>query len=151
MRVVLQRVKEASVTVEGEVVARIGHGALLLVGFLKGDDAVAAELLAKKIAALRIFEDAEGRTNRGFEEAGGAVLAVSQFTLAADTSRGRRPSFENALEAEAARSLFEHFAATLETLLGKPVPRGVFAASMQVALVNDGPFTLVLEQLPAGK
>ncbi len=151
MRVVLQRVKEASVTVDGEMVARIGHGVLLLAGFLKGDDASVADLLARKIAALRIFEDAEGRTNRGFEETGGEVLAVSQFTLAADTSRGRRPSFENALEADAARALFAHFAAALEALLGKPVARGVFAASMQVALINDGPFTLVLEQLPAGK
>jgi D-tyrosyl-tRNA(Tyr) deacylase len=150
MRVVLQRVTEASVRVDGTAIARIESGVVLLVGLLRGDTDDVAKAMALKIAKLRIFEDADGRTNCGFEGSAQAVLAISQFTLAADTSRGRRPSFEQALEPRAAAALFESFVQALESALARPVAKGAFGASMQVALVNDGPFTLVLEQIPAG-
>jgi D-aminoacyl-tRNA deacylase len=144
MRALVQRVLEASVTVEGRVVGRIGPGLLILVCAMPEDDTARAEALAAKIAKLRIFRDAGGRMNLALPDMGGAALVVSQFTLAADTSRGNRPGFSGAAPPEMAEALYEHFAAHLETL-GIPVEKGVFGAEMQVALVNDGPVTIWLE------
>lgn len=132
---------------EGRSAARIEEGLLVLLGLEKGDDAVVAEDAARKIAALRIFEDDSGRMNRSVGEAGGAVLVVSQFTLAADLSRGRRPGFERALPPGEARLLYEHFTRVLE-LLGVPVSTGAFGAKMDVSLVNRGPATFVLDLSP---
>jgi len=116
----------------------------VLVGAEKGDTASAAEEAARKIAGLRVFEDAAGKMNLALEEVGGSVLAVSQFTLAADLSRGRRPGFERAMPAAQAAPLYEHFCKALE-LSGIPVSRGVFGAMMEVELVNDGPATFLLD------
>lgn len=144
MRLVVQRVSECSVSVEGRVVSRIGRGFLVLVAAEKGDGAAEAQESARKIAGLRVFPDEQGKMNRSLGEAGGSVLAVSQFTLVADLSRGRRPGFERALPGGEAEPLYEHFCAALE-LAGVPVARGVFGADMKVSLVNDGPATFVLD------
>jgi D-aminoacyl-tRNA deacylase len=144
MRALLQRVAEASVTVEGRTVGRIGPGLLILVCAMPEDDEARAEALAAKIARLRVFRDDAGKMNLALPEAGGAALVVSQFTLAADTSRGNRPGFSGAAPPEKGQALYAHFAAHLETL-GIAVERGVFGAEMQVALVNDGPVTIWLE------
>lgn len=143
MKLVLQRVSSSEVRVEGKVVGRIGRGFLVLVGAEKGDAASQAEEAARKIAGLRVFEDAAGKMNLALEEVGGSVLAVSQFTLAADLSRGRRPGFERAMPAAEAEPLYEHFCRALE-LSGVPVARGIFGATMEVELVNDGPATFLL-------
>jgi D-aminoacyl-tRNA deacylase len=148
VRLVVQRVSEAAVSVGGSVVSRIGRGFLVLVAAEKGDGAAQAEESARKVAGLRIFPDEQGRMNRSLEEVAGAVLAVSQFTLVADLSRGRRPGFERALPGRDAEPLYEHFCAALE-LAGVPVARGVFGADMKVSLVNDGPATFILEVPPA--
>jgi len=151
MRVVLQRVRSAAVRVEGEVVGEIGPGLLLLVGVesADGEDAevttAGMEWLASKLLRLRIFSDAQGIMNHSLEEAGGNLLAVSQFTLFASTRKGNRPSWSRAAPPEVARPLFERFVALLESRLGRPVARGVFGADMQVELVNDGPVTLLLD------
>lgn len=142
MIVVIQRVKEASVAVEGRPVAAIGPGVLLLVGLEKGDGEAALDKAAGKIVHLRIHDDGEGRLNRGLIESGGAVLAVSQFTLAGDLGRGRRPSFDRAMPLDEARPLFDAFVERLRAL-GAPVQTGVFGVEMAVALVNDGPVTLI--------
>lgn len=144
MKLVLQRVRRAEVRVDGEQVAHIGRGLLVLLAAETGDNGVVAQEAARKIAGLRIFDDDAGKMNRDISEVGGRVLVVSQFTLAADLSRGRRPGFERALPPEQARPIYEHFARTLE-LLGLPVSTGVFGARMEVELVNDGPATFVLE------
>ncbi len=144
MKLVIQRVSRAEVRVAGQTVGQIGRGCLVFVGAERGDDAMVAEEAARKVAGLRIFEDDEGKMNRALAEVGGSVLVVSQFTLAADLSRGRRPGFERALPAEEARPLCEHFARVLE-LLGLPVSTGIFGAAMEVSLVNDGPATFLLE------
>ena len=144
MRVVLQRVRSASVTVEGQRVAAIGLGYLLLVGVGKGDPEDEPPRLAEKIANLRLFADDEGKTNLALSDVGGEVLVVSQFTLYADLRKGRRPSWGEAEDPEVAAERVEALATALEGL-GLPVRRGVFGAAMQVELVNDGPFTLVLE------
>ena len=144
MRALLQRVIEASVTVDGKVVGRIGPGLLILVCAMPDDDTARAEALAAKIAKLRIFRDAGGKMNLSLPQAGNAALVVSQFTLAADTSRGNRPGFSGAAPPELGQALYEHFAAHLHGL-GVTVERGVFGAEMQVALVNDGPVTIWLE------
>ena len=144
MKIVLQRVRSASVSVEGEQVAAIGRGYLLLVGVGKGDPADEPPRLAEKIATLRLFADAEGKTNLSLSDVGGEVLVVSQFTLSADLRKGRRPSWGEAEEPEVAAERVEALATALEGL-GLQVRRGVFGASMAVELVNDGPFTLVLE------
>jgi D-tyrosyl-tRNA(Tyr) deacylase len=141
---VVQRVSRAQVRVEGKVVGQIGRGFLVLVGAEKGDDASKAEEAARKIAGLRVFEDAAGKMNLALDEVGGSVLAVSQFTLAADLSRGRRPGFERAMPAAQAEPLYEHFCKALE-LSGTPVSKGVFGATMEVELVNDGPATFLLD------
>jgi D-tyrosyl-tRNA(Tyr) deacylase len=144
VKLVLQRVSRAEVRVGDRVVGRIGRGILALVGAERGDDGKAAEEAARKLAGLRIFEDADGKMNLSVEQVGGGVLAVSQFTLAADLSRGRRPGFEKALPADEARPLYEHFVRTLE-ILGVPVATGAFGEHMEVELVNDGPATFVVQ------
>ena len=144
MRALVQRVTEASVTVDGQVVGQIGPGLLILVCAMPGDDAARAEALAEKIARLRIFRDDAGRMNLALPDAGNAALVVSQFTLAADTSRGNRPGFSGAAPPDLAQALYAHFADHLASL-GTRVERGVFGAEMQVALVNDGPVTIWLE------
>jgi D-tyrosyl-tRNA(Tyr) deacylase len=144
VRVVLQRVTRAGVAVDGREVASIGLGYLLLVGVGHDDTEADAEQLAAKIVGLRIFRDADGKTNLDLAAVGGAALVVSQFTLFADTRKGRRPSFVYAAEPGRAAELVEHLAATLEAS-GVAVRRGVFGAEMAVTLENDGPFTLVLD------
>ena len=144
MRAVIQRVSEARVTVEGEQVAQIGRGFLILLGVSHSDGEAEAAYLARKIAGLRLFEDAEGKTNLGLSDVGGEALAVSQFTLYADARKGRRPSFTDAARPEQAQPLYRRFCELLAAE-GIPVQRGIFQAHMQVALVNDGPVTLWLD------
>lgn len=142
----MQRVAEASVGVDGEVVGAIGHGLLVLVGFVPGDDRDTTAWMSNKLVNLRIFADAEGRMNRSLADVGGEVLVVSQFTLYGDARKGRRPSFVRAARPEVAIPLYEGFVAELEARLPGRVRRGRFGAEMQVALVNDGPVTLVVER-----
>ena len=146
MRIVLQRVSEASVTVEGEVVSEIGSGLLLLVGVAAGDGEAQADWLAEKVAGLRIFSDEEGKMNLSVRDVGGEVLAVSQFTLLADTRKGKRPSFVRAAPPEEAEPLFDHFCERLRASGVGTVETGSFGAMMEVTLVNDGPVTIVLER-----
>lgn len=146
MRIVLQRVERASVRVQGSVVGAIERGLLLLVGVRTGDTEEQAAGLARKVAALRVFADADGKMNLDVKQAGGRVLAVSQFTLYADSSKGNRPSYIEAARPEVAQPLFDRFCALLEEALGAKVERGVFGADMQVELVNDGPVTIILEK-----
>ena len=144
MRAVVQRVRNASVTVAGETVAEIGPGLVVLLGVAEEDTVAEAERLAGKVARLRIFENDEGRFDRSLLDVSGAALVVSQFTLIADTRKGNRPSFTDAADAGVAEPLYERFCAALEAD-GVRVSRGVFGARMQVALVNDGPVTILLE------
>jgi D-tyrosyl-tRNA(Tyr) deacylase len=143
MRIVLQRVARARVTVDGAVVGQIGRGLLLLVGVGRGDPPEEAEALAAKVATLRVFEDAAGKTNLALTDVGGEVLVVSQFTLYGDVRGGRRPSWTDAEDPDVAAERVEAFARALEQH-GLTVARGVFGAHMAVDLVNDGPFTLLL-------
>ncbi|MET0440624.1 MAG: D-aminoacyl-tRNA deacylase [Casimicrobiaceae bacterium] len=145
MRGLVQRVREATVTVDGGVVAAIGPGLLVLAGLTEGDGVDDRDWLARKIVHLRIFDDDAGVMNRSVQECGGEVLAVSQFTLYASTRKGNRPSYSAAARPEVAQPGFDAFVATLTAELGKPVPAGVFGALMQVALVNDGPVTIWLD------
>ncbi len=149
MRLVIQRVSSASVRVEGAVVGEIGRGLLVLFGAENGDAPGLAEEAARKVAGLRVFEDQAGKMNLGLAEVGGAVLVVSQFTLGADLSRGRRPGFDRALRGPEAEPLYERFVAAMAAQ-GIPVATGVFGATMQVALVNEGPATFLLELPPRG-
>jgi D-tyrosyl-tRNA(Tyr) deacylase len=144
MRAVIQRVTEASVTVDNQIVGQIGCGLLVLLGIGVGDQLAAATLLAEKIANMRIFDDDDGRFNRSVLDVGGAALVVSQFTLYADTRRGRRPSFAVAAPPEIAAPLVDAFVAALSER-GMTVATGVFGAHMHVALLNDGPVTIVLD------
>ena len=144
MKIVLQRVRSASVTVEGERIGAIGRGFLLFIGVFAGDTQAECERLAKKIANLRIFEDAAGKTNLSLADVGGEILAVSQFTLCADCRKGNRPSFVGAGDPNHANALYEDFVARLRAA-GIHTETGKFGADMQVELCNDGPFTLVLE------
>ncbi|RMH11457.1 MAG: D-tyrosyl-tRNA(Tyr) deacylase [Gemmatimonadetes bacterium] len=146
MRVVLQRVRRASVTVDGHVVGAIGPGHLLLVGFRDDDDEPRLVWMADKVVGLRVFPDDEGRMNRSLDEIGGEVLVVSQFTLYGDTRKGRRPSFVDAAPPEVAVPLYERFVELLEQRVPGRVSTGEFGAMMDVELVNDGPVTLVLER-----
>ncbi|MFQ5538110.1 MAG: D-aminoacyl-tRNA deacylase [Gemmatimonadota bacterium] len=146
MRVVLQRVSRAEVRVEGRVRGRIGAGILLLVGFTEGDGTETLEWMADKILGLRIFPDEDGRMNRGLSESGGDLLVVSQFTLYGDVRKGRRPSFVKAAPPETAVPLYEAFLERLRAAAPGRVETGIFGASMEVELVNDGPVTLVLER-----
>ena len=145
MRALLQRVSEASVTIDGRVRSQIGRGLLVLLGVESADDAGDADWLARKIAQLRLFEDDEGKMNRSILESGGDALVVSQFTLHARTKKGTRPSFDKAARPEQAIPLYEAFVKALESELGKPVGTGEFGAMMAVALVNDGPVTLMID------
>jgi D-aminoacyl-tRNA deacylase len=139
MRALVQRVSEAAVSVEGEEVARIGRGLLVLLGVRRGDGADEADRIAHKLRALRVFEDADGKMNLSLDDVGGEVLCVSQFTLYGDARKGNRPSFVDAAPPEEAEALYERVLATLDA------HGGVFGARMAVSLVNDGPVTLLLE------
>jgi len=145
MRVVLQRVSRARVTVAGRATGEIGRGLLLLVGFREGDGDAEVEWMAEKVAGLRVFADEEGKMNLSVEEAGGALLVVSQFTLYGDARRGRRPSFVGAAAPEVAEPLYERFVRSLRER-DLQVRTGEFGAMMEVELVNDGPVTLILER-----
>lgn len=144
MRALVQRVSEAAVRVAGEVTGEIGPGLLILVCAMQGDTEAEAEALAARTAKLRIFKDDAGKMNRSLLDTGGAALVVSQFTLAADTSRGNRPGFSTAAPPAEGERLYEHFAAHLNSL-GIDTAQGRFGADMKVALVNDGPVTIWLE------
>ncbi|MFG6562939.1 D-aminoacyl-tRNA deacylase [Sulfitobacter sp. 1A13421] len=148
MRALLQRVTEASVTVEGEVIGEIGSGLLILVCAMPEDTEETAEKLALKISKLRLFKDDGGKMNLSLAQTGGGALVVSQFTLAADTSRGNRPGFSGAAKPDMAKALYTHFARSLAGL-HIPVQTGRFGADMSVALVNDGPVTLWLDSAAA--
>ncbi|GGA38123.1 D-aminoacyl-tRNA deacylase [Kroppenstedtia guangzhouensis] len=145
MRVVVQRAKNASVTVKGEQTGAIDHGLVCLVGFTEGDGEEEIRHLAEKLVHLRIFEDDEGKMNRSLLDVGGAILSVSQFTLYGDCRRGRRPSFMAAARPEVAEALYQQFNRQLESH-GVRVETGIFGAMMQVELTNDGPVTLILER-----
>ena len=146
MKIVLQRVKNASVTVEGERISEIESGLLLLVGVADGDSEAEADWLAEKVAGLRVFNDEDGKMNRSVVDVGGEILAVSQFTLLADTRKGKRPSFIRAAGPDEAGRLFEHFREKLRGAGVGSVKTGSFGAMMDVALVNDGPVTIILER-----
>ena len=148
MRLILQRVSSASVAVEGETVSRIGAGMVILVGVERGDGPSQVAKAAEKLRHLRIFEDTEGRMNRDIKEIGGSLLVVSQFTLAGSLAKGRRPSFGSAAAPEEAEPLIQELVDRLR-LLGVPVQTGRFRAEMEVALVNTGPVTFLLEFEPA--
>lgn len=145
MRVLLQRVSYGSVTVAGETIGEIGRGFVALVGVTHNDGEEAARWLAQKVAGLRVFEDVEGKMNLGLAEVGGAVLVISQFTLYADSSKGRRPAFIDAAPPEIAEPLVARFQQLLEAE-GIPTAKGRFGAMMQVIIHNDGPVTILLEK-----
>jgi D-aminoacyl-tRNA deacylase len=145
MRVVAQRVSSASVTIAGRVAGQINRGLLVFVGIEDADTASDGEWLALKLAKLRIFADATGQMNRSVGDIGGGILLISQFTLHASTQKGTRPSFNAAAKPEHAKPLYEQFTAQLSAALGRPVATGEFGAHMDVALVNDGPVTLVID------
>lgn len=144
MKAVIQRVSHASVTIAAREHSRIGAGILVLLGVEKGDVPEDATALAKKIVELRIFEDEAGKMNRSVVESGGEILAVSQFTLAGDCRKGRRPSFDNAAPPAEARALYEEFVSAIRAL-GVPTATGVFQTMMDVGLTNQGPVTFILE------
>jgi D-tyrosyl-tRNA(Tyr) deacylase len=145
MRVVIQRVRTASVAVEGAVCGQIGAGLLVLAGFEADDGAADLDWMAGKIVRLRLFADDSGVMNRSVLEAGGAILAVSQFTLYASVKKGNRPSWSRAARGDVSQPLFDQFVARLTALMGKPVATGIFGADMAVSLVNDGPVTLTID------
>lgn len=144
MRVVLQRVAHASVTVDGEIIGKIQRGFLLLVGVTHDDAMEDMEYLVRKIVQMRIFEDEEGELNRSIQDIGGEILSVSQFTLYADTKKGNRPSFSKAAPGDVAVEMFEQFNGLLRDT-GIPVETGKFGADMKVELLNDGPVTILLD------
>ena len=144
MRAVVQRVKQSTVTTDNEILGQIGSGLLVLLGVAKGDTAKDADYLANKIINLRIFEDEDRKMNRSLLETGGELLAVSQFTLLADCRKGRRPSFIEAAEPEKATDLYERFVNVVRAK-GVAVQTGRFRAMMEVALINDGPVTIIIE------
>jgi len=150
MRAVIQRVSSARVTVGGEVTGEIGPGLLVLLGVGREDTPADAEWLAAKVAGLRIMDDGEGRMNRSVTGSGGGILVVSQFTLLASTRKGTRPSFNDAAPPELAVPLYEYFNRAASTALGRPVQTGRFGADMDVALVNDGPVTIVIDTKDRG-
>ena len=145
MRLVIQRVKEASVSIDGEKVSAIGKGLLVLVGVETGDTEEDVKWLVGKTAGLRIFDDENGVMNKSIQDIDGEALAVSQFTLTASTRRGNRPSYIRAAGHELAVPLYEKYCDSLAETLGKPVGRGVFGADMKVALINDGPVTIIID------
>lgn len=145
MRALIQRVSEAEVRVDGQVVSRIGPGLLVLAGFEEADTPADLEWMARKLVQMRIFPDEQGVMNRSVADVGGEILAVSQFTLYASTKKGNRPSWSRAARGEVSQPLFNDFVETLSRALGRPVATGVFGADMQVGLVNDGPVTLLID------
>ncbi len=145
MRAVIQRVSEAAVTVDGKAVSKIGPGLLILLGVEEPDSREDAAWLSGKTARMRIFSDTEGKMNLSVVETGGEIIVVSQFTLHASTKKGNRPSFLKAAAPGISEPLYERFCEALEGELGKPVGRGIFGADMKVALVNDGPVTIVID------
>ena len=147
MRAVLQRVRRGRVSVDGDMIAAVERGLVILIGIGQADTASEAEWLAEKCAVLRVFEDEQGKTNLSVQDVGGEVLVVSQFTLYADTRKGRRPSFINAAPPELAQPLVDHFVDHLGKL-GVSVQKGVFGAHMLVEIENDGPVTILLERDP---
>lgn len=144
MRVVIQRCSRAEVRIDGKTVGQIGKGFLLLVGVTDGDTEVQADLLAKKVAQMRVFEDAEGKMNLGLKDVDGAILSISQFTLYADCKKGNRPSFIHAARPEIAEPLYDYFNEKLRTEYGLHVETGRFGADMKVDFINDGPVTILL-------
>ena len=145
MKAVIQRVNRAKVTVDGKVTGEISKGFLVLLGVVEGDTENEMKLLAKKVAGIRIFEDENEKMNLSLDQVDGEVLVVSQFTLCADTSHGRRPSFISSAKPDIANELYEKFKAELRALGVKKVESGIFAADMQVELVNDGPVTIIMD------
>lgn len=146
VRIVVQRVSEASVSVGGRVIGEIGLGHLLLVGFTEGDSFESSTWMADKVIGLRVFPDEEGKMDRDLEDVDGSLLVVSQFTLYGDTRKGRRPSFVHAAPPDVSIPLYDEFVGLLEARLPGRVATGEFGAMMEVSLVNDGPVTLVLEK-----
>ena len=145
MRIVVQRCTRAEVRIAGTVVGKIGQGFMLLVGITDTDTTADADLLAKKIAQLRVFEDPDGKMNLAIADVGGAILSISQFTLYADCRKGNRPSFIRAARPEQASPLYDYFNETLRTTYGLTVETGRFGADMQVDFINDGPVTILLD------
>ncbi|MBQ9032399.1 MAG: D-tyrosyl-tRNA(Tyr) deacylase [Parasporobacterium sp.] len=146
MKFVIQRVTEASVEVEGQVIGQIGQGFLVLVGVCQEDDAMVADKLIRKMLGLRIFRDGQGKTNLSLDSVSGSLLLVSQFTLYADCRKGNRPSFLNAGSPEHAEALYDYTVSSCRSILGdNRVATGSFGAEMKVSLVNDGPFTIILD------
>lgn len=145
MRAVIQRVSEAAVTIDGEIVSRIGTGLLVLLGVEEIDDATDIDWLSGKIARMRIFSDAEGKMNLSLVETGGDVLVVSQFTLHASTKKGNRPSFIRAAVPTHSEPLYEKFCTAMEREIGKPAASGVFGGDMKISLINDGPVTIMID------
>ena len=145
MRLVIQRVREAQVTVGDQITGQIGPGLLVLAGFAPTDTPAALAWMCRKLVQLRVFSDDHGQMNRSVRETGGQVLVVSQFTLLADARKGNRPSYSGAAPPLVAEPLYRQFVALVAAELGRPVPTGIFGADMQVRLVNDGPVTIVLD------
>ena len=147
MRIVIQRVKQASVSIDGSLVSEIGQGLMVLVGVREADTEADMQWLAQKTVNMRIFDDENGVMNRSVLDVGGEVLSVSQFTLNASTKKGNRPSYIHAAGHDLAVPLYEAYCAEVERLLGRPVKRGRFGANMQVSLINDGPVTIIVDSL----
>ena len=145
MRVVVQRCSRAEVRIDGQTVGQVGRGFLLLVGVTDGDSEAQADLLAKKVAQMRVFEDAEGKMNLALKDVDGAILSISQFTLYADCKKGNRPSFIHAARPETAAPLYDYFNARLRSEYGLQVETGRFGADMKVDFINDGPVTILLD------
>lgn len=145
MRAIIQRVSEASVSIDGEISGQIGPGILILLGIIEGDGQEEIDWLVGKITRMRIFADQEGKMNRCIKDVGGELLVVSQFTLHASTKKGNRPSFIKAAHPETATPLYEAFLAAAEQEMGKPCASGEFGADMQVSLINDGPVTIMID------
>jgi D-tyrosyl-tRNA(Tyr) deacylase len=145
VRAVIQRVLEAAVNIDGKEFSRIGRGLVILAGFEQSDTPAAMDRLCAKVVNMRIFSDREGKMNLSIKEVSGELMAVSQFTLYADTRKGNRPSFIRAAPPEISRPLYDAFVRNLEEKLGKPVATGIFGADMKIALINDGPVTIVMD------
>ena len=149
MRVLIQRVSNAKVTIEGKVTGEIGRGLLLLVGITHGDTEAELDWMVSKLSQLRVFNDTHGKMNLSVQDVNGGVLAISQFTLYGDAKKGNRPSYIEAARPEVAEPLYDKFCEALGKALGKQVQRGVFGAHMDVELTNDGPVTLMIDRAPA--
>lgn len=145
MRLVIQRVRQAQVTVENQITGQIGPGLLVLAGFAPIDHTASLTWMCRKLVQLRIFDDENAQMNRSVLDVGGQILVVSQFTLLADARKGNRPSYIGAAPPPIAEPLYQQFVAMVAAELGQPVPTGIFGADMQVSLVNDGPVTIVLD------